>query len=338
MNELRNVLITGGAGYVGSALVPRLLEVGHTVTVLDLYMFGHHVLDGVASHPKLIQIQGDLRHPIVVEKALVGCDSVIHLACISNDPSFELNPALGKSINYDAFRPLVKAAKRAGVNRFIYASSSSVYGIKDESEVTEDLPLEPLTDYSKYKAMCEQVLNEEREPGFTTLTIRPATVCGYAPRQRLDVIVNILTNHAVNNRKIKVFGGEQARPNIHVDDMVRLYEMVLTMPDKMIDGKVYNAGLDNASVRDLAEIVKRVVEKDNQFGGKIEMETVPTDDNRSYRVSSKKIARELGFKPQRTIEDAVRDLVFAFKDGRLKDTTSDIRYYNIKTMQAIDLK
>jgi nucleoside-diphosphate-sugar epimerase len=232
----------------------------------------------------------------------------------------------------------VKAAKRAGVTRFIYASSSSVYGIKDEAEVTEDLPLKPLTDYSKFKAMCEEVLEEEREPGFTTLTIRPATVCGYGPRQRLDVIVNILTNHAVNNRKIKVFGGEQLRPNIHIDDMSRLYEMVLTLPDEMIDGKVYNAGLDNASVRDLAEIVKSVVEKDNEVGGVIELETVPTDDNRSYRVSSKKIAKELGFKPQKTIEDAVRDLVSAIKDGKLKDTMNDMRYYNIKTMQAIDLK
>lgn len=338
MTAPRNVLVTGGAGYVGSALVPRLLDIGHTVTVLDLYIFGHDALKNVAAHPRLIQIQGDLRNPAVVEKALAGCDSVIHLACISNDPSFELNPELGKSINYDAFRPLVKAAKRAGVNRFIYASSSSVYGIKDEAEVTEDLPLHPLTDYSKFKAMCEDVLNEEREPGFATLTIRPATVCGYAPRQRLDVIVNILTNHAVNDRRIKVFGGDQLRPNIHVDDMARLYELVLTLSDKMIDGKVYNAGLDNASVRDLAEIVKSVVEKDNEVGGTIELETVPTDDNRSYRVSSKKIARELGFKPQKTIEDAVRDLVSAIKDGRLKDTMNDIRYYNIKTMQAIDLK
>jgi len=334
----RHVLVTGGAGYVGSVLVPQLLAQGHTVTVLDLYMFGHDVLDPVASHPRLIQIRGDLRHPAVVAKALAGCDSVIHLACISNDPSFELNPALGKSINYDAFRPLVQAAKQAGVNRFIYASSSSVYGIKDESEVTEDLPLAPLTDYSKYKAMCEEVLEQEREPGFTTLTIRPATVCGYGPRQRLDVIVNILTNHAVNTRRIKVFGGDQARPNIHIDDMVRLYQMVLTLPDTMIDGKIYNAGLDNASVRELAEIVKSVVERDNEVGGPIELETVPTNDNRSYRVSSKKIAQELGFKPQKTIEDAVRDLVSAMKNGKLKDTMNDIRFYNIKTMQAIDLK
>lgn len=333
----RNVLVTGGAGYVGSLLVPRLLDEGHTVTVLDLFIYGHDVLDSSRSHPRLVQVEGDLRHAAAVEKALAGCDSVIHLACISNDPSFELDPELGKSINYDSFRPLVRAAKKAGVNRFIYASSSSVYGIKDEAEVTEELSCEPLTDYSKYKAMCEEVLEEERTPGFTTLTIRPATVCGYAPRQRLDVIVNILTNHAINDRRIKVFGGEQQRPNIHIDDMVRLYATVLTLPDEKIDGKVYNVGLDNASVRDLADIVKRVVEQDNEIGGTVDLETVPTDDNRSYRVSSKKIARELGFRPEKTIEDAVRDLLAAFKDGRLKDTMTDDRYYNIKTMQGIGM-
>ena len=338
MTTSRHVLITGGAGYVGSVLVPRLLELGHTVTVLDLYMFGHHVLDTVANHPRLIQIKGDLRNQSVVEKAVTGCDSVIHLACISNDPSFELDPALGKSINFDAFRPLVQASKRAGVKRFIYASSSSVYGISDEPEVTEDLQLRPLTDYSKFKAMCEDVLEEEREPGFATLTIRPATVCGYAPRQRLDVIVNILTNHAVSNRRIKVLGGDQQRPNIHIDDMVRLYQMALAAPDEQINGKIYNAGYDNASVRDIAASVKRVVEQDNELGGEIELELVPADDNRSYRVSSKKAAEELGFVAEKTIEDAVRDLVAAFKDGRLRDTMNDIRYYNIKTMQALSLK
>ncbi|MCG8562836.1 MAG: NAD-dependent epimerase/dehydratase family protein [Hyphomicrobiales bacterium] len=337
-SKTRDILVTGGAGYVGSALAPRLLEQGHTVTILDLYLFGHDVLDGVAHHPRLIQIKGDLRHPEVVEKAVAGCDTVIHLACISNDPSFELDPVLGKSINYDAFRPLVRASKRAGVERFIYASSSSVYGIKSEPEVTEDLPLEPLTDYSKFKALCEDVLAEEREPGFATMVVRPATVCGYAPRQRLDVIVNILTNHAVTNRRIKVFGGDQLRPNIHIDDMVSFYELALDLPDAQIDGKIFNAGYDNAPVRDLAETVKRVVEQDNELGGTIEMDVVPTDDNRSYHVSSTKAAEELGFTPKKTIEDAIRDLVAAFKDGRLTDTMDDNRYYNIKTMQALELK
>lgn len=334
----RNVLVTGGAGYVGSALVPRLLAAGHIVTVLDLYLFGHEVLSAVAANPNLIQVVGDLRHPEVVKKAVSGCNSVIHLACISNDPSFELDPTLGKSINFDAFRPLVKAAKAAGVERFVYASSSSVYGVKSDAEVTEDLPLNPLTDYSRFKAMCEEVLEEEREDGFATLIIRPATVCGYSPRQRLDVIINILTNHAVSNRKIKVLGGDQLRPNIHIDDMVRLYETVLQLPDKMIDGGVYNAGYDNSSVSDLAAMVKRVVEQDNEFGGEIAIETLPTDDNRSYHVSSRKIAQALGFKAEKTVEDAVRDLLAAFKDGRLEGSMSAPRYYNIKTMQTRDLK
>ena len=210
-----NVLVTGGAGYVGSMLVPKLLAAGHKVSVLDLYMYGDDIFADLRGNPNLREVKGDLRDPKAVERALKGCDAVIHLACISNDPSFELNPDLGKSINFDCFRPLVQASKKEGVRRFIYASSSSVYGIKDEPEVTEDLSLVPLTDYSKYKALCEQVLTEERAPGFTTLILRPATVCGYAKRLRLDLTVNILTNHAVNNGKITVFGGSQKRPNIN---------------------------------------------------------------------------------------------------------------------------
>lgn len=337
MSETRSVMVTGGAGYVGSVLVPRLLAQGHKVTVLDLFLYGHDVFDSVRGHPNLVQVVGDIRSADAVAKAMTGCDTVIHLACISNDPSYELDPDLGRSINYDCFRPLVKAAKKAGVNRFIYASSSSVYGIKEEEEVTEDLSMEPLTDYSKFKALCEDILEEEREPGFTTLTIRPATVCGYGPRQRLDVIVNILTNHAVNNRKIKVLGGEQTRPNIHIDDMCSVYELALSAPAEKIDGKIYNAGGDNETVNSLAQMVKRVVEQDNVYGGEIELVVEPTNDNRSYRVSSRKIGAELGWYPQKTIEDAVRDLLAAFKDGRLKDTMTDERYFNIKTMQSVKL-
>ena len=326
------VLVTGGAGYVGSVLVPKLLAAGHAVNVLDLFLYGEDVLDAVKGHAKLRLIKGDLRHLPSVEAALVGCDAVIHLACISNDPSFELDPELGKSINLDAFRPLVRAAKAAGVKRFIYASSSSVYGIKEGVSVTEELALEPLTDYSKFKAACERILEEERAPGFVTLTLRPATVCGYSPRQRLDLVVNILTNHAVNNRKIKVFGGSQLRPNLHIEDMTDLYLQCLAAPDEQIDGRIWNAGYENHTVRQLADTVREVV------GGPIGLEVVPTDDNRSYHVSSEKIRRELGFVPRRSIGQAVADLNQGFKDGRLPDAMSSSRYYHIRVMQEARLK
>jgi nucleoside-diphosphate-sugar epimerase len=329
--RLEQVLVTGGAGYVGAVLVPRLLAAGHKVKVLDLYLFGDDVLDAVKDHPGLTQIKGDLRDPQTVAGAVAGCDAVIHLACISNDPSFELNPTLGKSINYDAFRPLVRAAKAAGVRRFIYASSSSVYGIKEVTDVTEELPREPLTDYSKYKAMCEDVLLEEREPGFVVFTLRPATVCGYSPRLRLDLTVNILTNHAVTNRKIKVFGGSQMRPNIHIDDMAEVYVQALCWPDEAVDGKVYNVGYENYRLTEIAEMARQVV------GPDVSIVTTPTDDLRSYHVSSAKIGRELGFTARHSVEDAVRDLVAAFQAGKIPNSMDDIRYYNIKTMQALQM-
>lgn len=327
-----NVLVTGGAGYVGSVLVPKLLAAGHSVNVLDLYLYGDDVLKQCAGHPKLREIKGDLRDAATVADALTGCDSVIHLACISNDPSYDLDPDLGRSINHDSFRPLVKASKAAGVKRFIYASSSSVYGVKDEPEVTEDLTLEPLTDYSKFKALCEVELEEERSPGFVTCVVRPATVCGYSPRQRLDVIVNILTNFAVNKGAIKVFGGSQKRPNIHIEDMTDLYLFLLQKDDAEIDGKIYNAGYENHTVMQLAEMVKNVV------GDDLTINVEPTDDPRSYHVSSDKIRNELGFEPSHSIQDAVSDLVKAMRDGRLTDTMDNPLYFNIKRMQDTDLK
>ena len=330
-NKIWNVMVTGGAGYVGSVLVPKLLAAGHRVTVLDLYLYGEDLFAPYRGNPNLIEVKGDLRDPAAVAKALKGCKAVIHLACISNDPSFELNPDLGKSINYDCFLPLVKASKDAGVERFIYASSSSVYGVKKEAEVTEDLSLQPLTDYSKFKAMCEDVLEKEREPGFTTLTLRPATVCGYGKRQRLDVIVNILTNHAVNTGRMKVFGGSQLRPNLHIEDMTDLYLLMLQLPAEQIDGRVYNAGYENHPLMQLAEIVRSVA-------GNVEVDVLPTDDLRSYQVSSKKILREIGFSPKRTIEDAVRDLKSAFDAGKLTDPLSNPMYFNIKRMQEVGLQ
>ncbi len=330
MNEPEKftVLVTGGAGYVGAVLVPKLLAEGHAVRVFDTCYFGAEPLATVRSNPKLSVVKADLRDKHALDKALAGCTAVIHLACISNDPSFELDPTLGKSINYDAFLPLVKLSKKHGVKRFVYASSSSVYGIRDEENVTEELELKPLTDYSKYKAMCEDVLQKESEPGFTTLTLRPATVCGYSPRLRLDLSVNILTNLAYHKREITVFGGSQRRPNLHIQDMTDLYIQTLRWPAEKIDRKIYNAGWQNLSIGAIAELVKAEV------GADVKIVTSHTDDLRSYHVSSEKIRRELGWAPRYTVPDAVRELITAFKAAKVPNSLSDPRYFNIKTMNA----
>ncbi len=325
------ILVTGGAGYVGSNLVPKLLDKGHEVVVLDLFIYGKDALCGSRSNKKLKEIEGDIRNLKTVETALQGCNAVIHLACISNDPSYDLNPILGRSINYSSFRPLVLAAKKADVKRFIFASSSSVYGIKNELEVCEDLSLEPLTDYSKYKVLCEKILQEEHEPGFVTCIVRPSTVCGYAPRQRLDVVVNILTNHAINTGRIKVFGGTQKRPNIHIEDMSELYCFLLEQSDELVDGKIFNAGYENYTLIELAEIVKSVISND------LKIDIEPTNDLRSYHVSSQKLKNELGFEPKNSIEKAVQGLQKAFEDGRLPNSMEDSKYFNIKKMQEIKL-
>ena len=326
---MKKVFIIGGAGYVGSALVPKMLESGYHVTVYDLFIYGEDVLE---KDPNLITIKGDVRNIDLLEVYLKGFDYVIHLACISNDPSFELNPELGKSINLDSFKPLVKLSRDLKIKRFIYSSSSSVYGIKKEKNVIETLALEPLTDYSKFKVECEKILSEFTSSEFETVIIRPATVCGYAKRQRLDVVVNILTNLAFNKRKIKVFGGDQLRPNIHIQDMVNVYLEVIKADKDLVNGEIFNAGYDNFTVNDIALTVKEVI------GDDIEIETLPTDDNRSYHVSSEKIKKYLNFKPQHTIKDAIKDLKKAFEEEKLPNSLDDSKYFNIKKMQEIKLK
>ncbi len=322
------IFVTGGAGYVGSKLVPRLLEKGYEVTVFDLMIYGEEVLK---SHKNLIKIQGDIRNQKLLEKYIPGHNAIIHLACISNDPSFELNPSLGKSINYDSFEPLVKISKESKVNRFIYASSSSVYGIKKEKNVTEDMKLEPLTDYSKFKAMCEKILNNNKTNDFIVTTIRPSTVCGYASRQRLDLVVNILTNHAYHNKKIRVFGGKQLRPNIHINDMVESYIAILNANDKKINGEIFNVGFRNQTVDELALDVKKIIGED------VKIVHEKSDDNRSYHVSSDKIKEVLNFETKHSIQDGVRDLQNAFLRGLIKNSFKDEKYFNIKRMQSINL-
>src|SRR3954453_4136385 len=233
---MQNILVIGGAGYVGAVLVPKLLDQGYSVRVLDLMLFGEDVLP---QHQKLEVIKGEMRDTDVLADANRDMDAVIQLACISNDPSFELDPELSKSINFDAIEPTVQFAREFGLQRYVYASTSSVYGVSDAPEVTEDHPLVPLTDYNKYKGLTEPHVLKYQTDDFTPVIIRPATVCGYSPRLRLDLTVNILTNLAANNRRITIFGDSQKRPNIHIDDIAELYVDLLERPVEQIAGKTF---------------------------------------------------------------------------------------------------
>ena len=326
----RLVVVIGGAGYVGSELVQFLLDDGYQVRVLDTFWYGKDHLEQLQSH-SLELVEGDMRDLNVIEKVLEDVTDVIHLACISNDPSFDLNPTLGKSINLDSFEPIVLAAKRAGVKRFIYASSSSVYGVKSESKVTEELSLEPLTDYSKFKAECEEILLKHADNQFVCTIVRPATVCGVSSRQRFDLSVNILTNHALNIRKITVFGGSQHRPNLHIKDMCRAYLTILSKPSDIIANKIYNVGSDNLTLDEIASKV-------NQFVSP----TIPvvhqdTNDLRSYRVDSEFIKQDLGFEPIYKVDDAIKDLVQAFNKEYFDSPLENSRYFNIKKMKELGL-
>jgi nucleoside-diphosphate-sugar epimerase len=333
-SDIKNVLVTGGAGYVGHVLTPRLLDEGYNVTVYDALYFGCRL----PNSPNLRVIKGDIRDTAKLAEAMKGQDGVLHLACISNDASFELDENLSKTINFDAFEHIVTSAKDAGVKRFVYCSSSSVYGVSDSPNVTEDHPLVPLTLYNKFKGMCEPVLWKHKSDDFTCVTIRPATICGYSPRTRLDLSVNILTNHAINKGVITVFGGNQMRPNLHIEDMVDAYVLMLQAPKEKIQGETFNIGFQNYSISDIAKMVKKVVEEMVPELGEIKIVTTPSNDNRSYHVNSDKVRRVLGFTPKHSIEDAVRDLTRAFRNEMLANSFDEDWYYNVRTMKKLGAK
>lgn len=331
-----SVLVTGGAGYCGSILVPDLLAEGYRVIVYDVMYYGDDHLP--KDHPNLTCVKGDIRDTSELAKHLNGIDAVVNLACISNDASFELDETLSTTVNLDAFEPMVIAAKKAGVKRFIYASSSSVYGVSDKPNVTEDHPLVPLTLYNKYKGMCEPKLFAHTDDNFVGVVFRPATVCGYGPRQRLDVSVNILTNHAINKGKITVFGGDQLRPNLHIQDYADVVKLLLTAPNERIANDVFNVGYQNKSIMEIAQIVKKVVEEEFPDLGDLPIDVTESDDMRSYHINSDKITRTLGFSPRYSIEDAVRGLCKSFKAGDLPDSFENDQYFNVRTMKKIGAK
>lgn len=333
---MSKVLVTGGAGYVGSKLTIDLAEQGHDVIIYDTCFFGR---EHIKENKNIKLIIGDIRDSIKFENAVIGCDVVIHLACISNDPSFDLNEELSKSINFDCFEDLVSISKKNGVKKFIYASSSSVYGFSDDPNVTEEHPLVPLTLYNKFKGMCEPILIKYLDDKFKGVIIRPATVCGYAPHCRLDLSVNILTNHAVNNKKIIVLGGgEQKRPNLHVNDMSRAYLMLIENDFKNINGEIFNVSFENKKIIELANIVAENVKKFFNYDN-VEIEVKKeTADNRSYHVNSDKIKKILNFSPKYNIDDAVNSLCKAFKDGILPNSLTDPKYINVTTLKNLNVK
>ena len=310
------VAVLGGGGYVGAVLVPLLLEEGYRVRVFDLFIYGEEALASVRTHPRLELVRGDVRDEAAVRAVVRGVDAVIHLACISNDPSVELDPELSESVNW---------------------RSGSVYGVSDSPHVTEEHPLVPVSLYNRFKAMCEPVVLGARTPSFVPVVVRPSTLCGYSPRQRLDLTVNILTSHAVHARKITVFGGAQMRPNLHLRDMVELYSALLREPDELVAGEIFNAGHQNHSVAETAELVRAVAMIELPELGPIPIETTPSDDIRSYRLNADKLRRVLGFVPRRTIQDGARDLIAAFRAGLLPDALTSERYSNIKRMKSIAL-
>jgi nucleoside-diphosphate-sugar epimerase len=320
------VLVTGACGYVGSLLVPHLLAAGHVVIGYDTQWFGKGYLPGDNEHLRLIK--ADIRDLAKLREPLSGTDAVIHLACLSNDVDCQLDEKLSTDINYHAFEPLVLLAKQYGVKRFIYCSSSAAYGTSDALEVTEEHPLAPLTLYSKSKGMCEPLLFRHQSDHFTCVIIRPATVCGPAPRMRFDLTVNIMTQHAVMKGEITVFGGDQKRPSLHVRDMCEVYKLLLTAPRQKIAGQIFNVGKQNMTVLEIAELIQQTVPV---YGfAKPPIVVKEHTDNRSYHINSDKIQRVLGYEPQRTVEDAIKDLCVNFKSGWYKDSLTNPVYTNIK--------
>lgn len=330
----QKILITGGFGYVGSRLTPHLLKLGHHVRVLDLMLYTRAGLEALEKDPaygswksRFEMVQGDIRDPKTVETALIGMDQVIHLAAISNDPTGDIDEVLTRQVNFDAIGLLLALGRACGVKRFINASSSSVFGIKDVPDVTEELEPEPITFYSKYKMLSEWLVTAAASPEFCTVNVRPATICGYSPRQRFDLTVNKLTADALRKRVITVHGGEQRRPNVGITDMVNLYARLLESPAPRINGRTFNFGFENLKVIEIAKVIQSELADLS-----VEIKVTDTLDKRDYHISSAKIVRELGYQPVSSIRAEVANLRKALDGGAFADVDAP-EHYNMKFMK-----
>ena len=331
---MANILITGGFGYVGSRLTPHLLALGHNVRVLDLMLYTYAGLEALKRDARFAQwkerfelVEGDLRDPAVAMRAVAGRDTVIHLAAISNDPTGEIDETLTRQVNFDAVGQLLAIARAAGVRRFINASSSSVFGIKDAADVTEELEPEPLTFYSKYKMLSEWLVRAAAAPDFCTVNIRPATICGPSPRQRFDLTVNKLTADALRKRVITVHGGEQRRPNVGMSDMINLYALLVNADAALINGRTFNFGFENLKVIEIARLIQSEL-----AGLNVEIKVTDTLDKRDYHISSKKIIAALGYQPVSSIRAEVAHLRKTLDGGAFADIDAP-EHYNMKFMQ-----
>jgi len=331
----QHILVTGGFGYVGSRLTPHLLQLGHRVRVLDLMLYTSAGLQALERDPKFPEwrsrfemVQGDLRDPSTVESAVAGIDSIIHLAAISNDPTGEIDEVLTRQINFDAVGMLLGLARAAGVKRFINASSSSVFGIKDVPDVTENLEPEPITFYSKYKMLSEWLVRAAASHDFCTVNVRPATICGFSPRQRFDLTVNKLTADALRKRVITVHGGEQRRPNVGMTDIIHLYAQLLGTPTAAINGRAFNFGFENLKVIEIAKLIQAELADLH-----VEIKVTDTLDKRDYHISSKKILDTLGYQPVSSIRQEVAHLRKVLESGQFPDIDA-AEHYNMKFMQV----
>lgn len=333
-DPLQHILVTGGFGYVGSRLTPRLLSLGYKVTVLDRMLYGRAGLDALMKEPawkdwrpRFELVEGDLRDPDAVERATRGVNAVIHLAAISNDPTGEIDEVLTRQVNFDAIGMLLALARAAGARRFINASSSSVFGIKEVENVTEDLEPEPITFYSKYKMLSEWLVVSAASPDFCAVNIRPATICGFSPRQRFDLTVNKLTADAMRKRVITVHGGEQRRPNVGMTDVINLYSELLKTPAELISGRTFNFGFENLKVIEIARLIQGELADLN-----VEIKVTDTLDRRDYHISSNKMLNVLNYRPVSSIRAEVAALRRALEDGHFPDIDAP-EHYNMKRMK-----